>query len=399
MLGELLHLQADPRPLAAVLLGLMRSAAAAQGDNGGVGGDGSGTPFDPVSGLCLRLPAEAQPLASLAQAAMQALGASIPSPGPDDPTHLRMRKRRRASEAPQGAADLGGASDIGLGHDNRAEERAHRKKRRHSAAAAAPASEEPFLHVGVPNGDMSVGAVHSICTVEDVIGRSGHGAGYKLLNTDPMPELHVIVRDSERSAARLRKLLHSPRRAPGATSGVSAGETLEGIAADGAEEQNALVAALAHAPASVVATELPHLAAVCWQRAATAAASEEHELHDDPNLAPIHQAAAADTAAERQRAALAPVYWACRVHGLGLGLGLGILDPGPGSAQTAAEQAALGTCPFLLLLRSAAGQLGAKPFMPYRARVRAHADAHVSMKSALTCMLSPACAAQRCRAA
>ncbi|KAK9836971.1 hypothetical protein WJX81_003433 [Elliptochloris bilobata] len=79
VLGELLLLHADPAPLAAAILGLLRSEAASQAsciDSRG-GSPASGDhPNPPKKRMQLQLPVEAQPLASLAQAAARAAAAA-----------------------------------------------------------------------------------------------------------------------------------------------------------------------------------------------------------------------------------------------------------------------------------------------------------------------------------
>ena len=383
MLGELLMLQADAAPLADAILGLLRSEAAAQGS--WVGAQG-GSPSPALERPRLQLPAEAQPLASLARAAWRVLqgvrpcegasqgGASQGAPG--------SRKRRGADGASAGKPSPGSGAGAGLVAELSAGEPRVRKKRRKSAAGSAllrePAAPDAPEHqaAGSP-GAAGVGA-----GMREGDARSGLG--------EPGQGVDVDIQDSARSAARLRKLLrrvlkaaaHSDRSgdtipACGRGAGAALPSTEDACTppADGDDLEAAaravrglagadLLAALLRAPAEALASERPNAAAACWTLDPHPEAGVRSQPCPDPHPDPVlgqHELGSAAAAARGQPgdSAFAPLFWACRAHGVSPWNP--VLNPdGPDPERADALAAALAACPFLLLLRGAAAQPGCK---------------------------------------
>lgn len=403
-------LQADPAPLAAVILGLLRSEAAAQGSRDSAhGGSPSPAPGRPR----LQLPAEAQPLASLARAARRVLqghrpcwrpsqgGASQAAPG--------LRKRRSADCAVAGKPSLGSDAGAGLVAEVSAGEPRVTKKRRKSAAGSLQPGEPTAADAPERQAARSPGAADVDADMEG--GDAGLGAGEAGLGVN----VDVDVQDSSRSAVRLRKLLrrvlkaaaHSgrngdtvPARGRGAGAAHSSagapctapadGHDLEAAAnADRGQKGADLLAALLLAPVDALASELPSAATACWTLYRKADAGAQSQPCPDPRPGPflgLHEpgSAAASVSGEPGDSAFAPLFWACRAHGVSPwdpALDPGGCGPDPEGADALA--AALVACPFLLLLSGAVAQPGSKPWTwSYRPCLQRPGMKHTSVKPA-----------------
>ena len=396
MLGELLMLQADPAPLAAAILGLLHSEAAAQGSRIGAQG---GSPSPTLERPRLQLPAEAQPLASLARASRRVLQGHRPcrgvAQGGASQGAQGLRKRRSADGATVGKPYIGSGASAGLVAEVGAGESRVRKKRRKSAAGSLqpgepPAADAPGRQAAGSRGAAGVGADMGEGDAELGSGEPGLGEA-------------VDVQDSARSAVRLRKLLRRVLKAAAPSagrSGQAAAQLGRDQAADPARRRDAgaalpaagesraapagrhnlgaaantnqglagadLLAALLRAPADALASELPSAAAACW----TLDSNPEAGVRSQPCLAPhpdpvlgLHEpgSAAAAVTGQPGDSTFAPLFWACRAHGVSPWDPA--LDPGGcGSDPERADAlaAALDACPFLLLLRGAAAQPGSK---------------------------------------
>ena len=396
MLGELLMLQADPAPLAAAILGLLRSEAAAQGSRGGAQG---GSPSSASERPQLRLPAEAQPLASLARAARRVSQGLRPCGGPSQAGASQgapgSRKRRGADGAKVGKPSPGFGASAGLVAEVSAgDARAMKKRRKSAAGSLLPgeplAADAPERQAAGSPGAAGVGADMGEGDAELGSGEPGLGVA-------------VDVQDSARSAVRLRKLLRrvlkaaapsvgrsgqaaaqlnrdqaadpAHRREAGAAlpvagesrAALAIGHNLEAAAnTDQGQEGADLLAALLRAPADALASELHSVAAACWTLDPNLEAGVRSQPCPDPHPDPVlglHEpvSAAAAVSGQPGDSVFAPLFWACRAHGVSP------WDPapdpggcGPDPKRADALAATLDACPFLLLLRGAAAQPGSK---------------------------------------
>ena len=392
MLGELLQLQAVPAPLAAAILGLFHSKAAAQGSRVSAQG---GSPDPAPERPQLRLPAEAQPLVSLAWAAQRVLQDHSHCRGPSQGSASRgaagSLKRRSAEDAADGKPYVGPGGGAGPVPEGSAGDRSLTKKRRKSAAggrtAAAAAGHEAAVGQGA--ADMGANAVDS-----DAGCKSGRDSG---------PGVAVHVKDSSRSAARLRKLLRRvleamapdarrscsqeavahadgkraavPARGRGAGAAMPAAGGPCAASADGHDLEAAasadqdlagadLLPALLRAPSHALATELPGAAAACWTLAGGGERSQPCPDSYPHSALGLHEPgrAAAAVRAGPGDSAFAPLFWACRAHGVSPCVP--VADAGdrkPDPKRAAALAAALDACPFMLLLRGCAAHPGVTP--------------------------------------
>lgn len=393
MLGELLMLQGDPALLAVAILGLLRSEAAAQGSRVGAQG---GSPSSASESPRLQLPAEAQPLASLARAAKRVLQSVRPCGGPSyGGASLGSRKRRNADGAMSGKPSPGSGAGAGLVAEVSAGEPRVSRKRRKSAAGGVLPREPAAADAPARQAAGSPGAAHARANMAG--GDAGLGSGEQGLGVD------VDVQDSARSAVRLRKLLrrvltaaaprvgrsgeaaaHADRdeaadpaggRCTGAAGPASRdlcatsgdGHDVEAAAnADGGQKGVDLLAALLRAPADALASELPSAAAACWALDPNPAAGVGLQPCPDLNFDPVvglHEPGLGAAAARGLpgNSAFAPLFWACRAHGVSPwepAADPGGCGPDPGRVNALA--AALDTCPFLLLLHGVAARPGSK---------------------------------------